>query len=119
MGSSLKAGLKHLSSKFEDIDAAIVMVCDQPHVSSRYIQSIISKYETTKRAIVASYYAGTSGVPVLFDKSLFSELLRLEDTEGAKKLLTQYPRHIELVDFPEGAIDLDTPKDYQSFLSNQ
>lgn len=119
MGSSLKCGLNHLTAKFEDVDAAIVMVCDQPYVSSKYIQSIITKYELTKRAIIASYYAGTSGVPVLFDKSLFPEIQNLSDEEGAKKLLKQYPRHIELVDFPEGSVDLDTPNDYQSYLSNQ
>src|SRR5688572_5518024 len=42
MGSSLKAGIHYLSDKFNDVDAAIVMVCDQPHVSSKYIQSIIT-----------------------------------------------------------------------------
>lgn len=117
MGSSLKAGIDHLSKGFKDVDAAIVMVCDQPYVSSQYIQSLIARYESSKRAIVASFYAGTAGVPVLFDKSLFKEILTLGDEEGAKKLLTRYPRHVEMVDFPEGAIDLDTPKDYQSFLS--
>jgi molybdenum cofactor cytidylyltransferase len=119
MGSSLKCGIDHLTTKFEDVDAAIVLVCDQPHVSSKYIQSIISRYEITKRSIVASFYAGTSGVPVLFDKSLFSELLNLNDEDGAKKLLKQYPRHIELVDFPEGSIDLDTPSDYEQFLKRK
>lgn len=119
MGSSLKCGIEHLVTKFEDIDAAIVMVCDQPHVSSTYIKSLITKYEDTNRAIIASYYSGASGVPVLFDKSLFKEILALSDEEGAKKLLKQYPRHVELIDFPEGAIDLDTPGDYQSFLSSQ
>jgi molybdenum cofactor cytidylyltransferase len=119
MGSSLKCGIDHLITKFEDVDAAIVLVCDQPHVSSKYIQSIIERYEITKRSIVASFYAGSSGVPVLFDKSLFPELLNLSDEEGAKKLLKQYPRHIELVDFPEGSIDLDTPSDYEQFLKRK
>jgi molybdenum cofactor cytidylyltransferase len=119
MGSSLKCGIDHLATKFEDVDAAIVLVCDQPHVSSQYIQSIIERYEFTKRSIVASYYIGTSGVPVLFDKSMFPEILNLQDDEGAKKLITQHPRLLELVDFPEGSIDLDTPSDYEKFLTRK
>ncbi|HOX81716.1 MAG TPA: nucleotidyltransferase family protein [Chryseolinea sp.] len=119
MGSSLKCGLNHLAKKFDYVDAAIVLVCDQPHVSSQYIQSIIERYEISRRSIVASYYAGASGVPVLFDKSMFPEILNLQDDEGAKKLITQHPRLLELVDFPEGSIDLDTPTDYEQFMKRK
>ena len=111
-----------LVNRINQIMKSYISTSSKPYAkldTAKYIQSIIERYEITKRSIVASFYAGTSGVPVLFDKSLFPELLNLLDEEGAKKLLKQYPRHIELVDFPEGSIDLDTPSDYEQFLKRK
>jgi molybdenum cofactor cytidylyltransferase len=67
----------------------------------------------TGKPIIASEYSGTLGVPALFNRTLFSELMALKSTEGAKKLIKKHIHEVFSVPFPEGAIDIDTPKDYE------
>jgi len=66
--------------------------------------------------IVASFYQGVAGVPVLFDRTLFSELLSMSDEAGAKKILQQHPELIQMVPFSGGEIDIDTEDDLRKFL---
>jgi molybdenum cofactor cytidylyltransferase len=54
-------------------------------------------------------------VPVLFDKKKFEELLDLGDEEGAKKVIQKNVVNVSALDFPEGAVDLDTMDDYFQF----
>ena len=117
MGTSLKAGLNHALKIVPGLEAVMIVVCDQPLVTSQHLKMLIQKYRTAKKSIVASAYAGTLGVPALFGQSLFQKLLALEDGQGAKKILLDHAESVVSVDFPDGAIDLDTPEDFEAFLS--
>jgi molybdenum cofactor cytidylyltransferase len=117
MGSSLKAGLKHVLATNPETDAVIVMVCDQPLLTSNHLNSLIQKYRKTNALLVASAYSNTNGVPALFHHQLFDEILNLSDEHGAKKIIQKH--QAEVVDFPDGAIDLDTPDDYKTFLEQR
>lgn len=116
MGSSIKTGLNYLLQSGSELDAVIILVCDQPSLSSEHLQRLTDTFTGTQKPIVASAYANSSGVPVLFGRSFFSNLLLLPDDQGAKKLVQQFPERVELVDFPEGADDLDTEEDLQKYL---
>ena len=61
--------------------------------------------------VVAAAYAGTQGVPALFGRELFPQLLALRGAAGARELLQQYA-HLPTVDFPGGATDVDTEAQY-------
>jgi molybdenum cofactor cytidylyltransferase len=39
--------------------------------------------------------------------------MQLNQLEGAKTLIQRYLHAVVTVDFPEGAIDIDTPQEYQ------
>jgi molybdenum cofactor cytidylyltransferase len=116
MGGSLKTGLQHLLSLSPAIDAVLILVCDQPAVTTVYLESLIKHYKVNDKAIVASLYSGAPGVPALFDKTIFPELLTMEDSQGAKKIIQKKIARTELIPFPDGSIDLDTPEDYQNFI---
>ena len=116
MGSSIKTGLNYLLQSGSELEAVIILVCDQPSLSSEHLQRLTDTFTGTQKPIVASAYANSSGVPVLFGRSFFSNLLLLPDDQGAKKLVQQFPERVELVDFPEGADDLDTEEDLQKYL---
>jgi molybdenum cofactor cytidylyltransferase len=117
MGSSLKAGIAYIIDNSPKTKAAVVMVCDQPLLTTGHINSLIEKYRQTKTLLVASAYAGTTGVPALFDRSLFDEILNLGDEHGAKKIIEKQVH--ESVHFPEGSTDLDTQEEYKTFLRQQ
>ena len=115
MGSSLKFGVEFVKENFSDYDAAVIMVCDQPLLTASHLEKIISVQKETQLPIVASSYSGRNGVPVLFHRSMFDKLLMIKDQQGAKNIIEQNPTLVKSVDFPEGAIDLDTPEDYENF----
>jgi molybdenum cofactor cytidylyltransferase len=119
MGSSIKAGLNYVVRKYSDTEAVIIMVCDQPAISTKHLQNLIRKFVDTRSHIVASAYAGTAGVPALFSRSFFSNILMLKDEQGAKKVIEQFPERVQTVEFPQGSIDLDTGEDYQKYINKK
>lgn len=66
----------------------------------------------TQKPIVASAYSGTIGIPALFRRSQFAALLELKQDRGAKQLMQSCPDNVATVDFPAGAIDIDTRDDF-------
>ncbi len=116
MGNSLKAGLAYLVQQLPKVEAVVTMVCDQPRITSDQLKKLIAEYESSESTIVASFYQGVAGVPVLFHRTLFSELLSMPDEAGAKKILQQHPHLVKTVFFPGGEIDIDTEDDLRKFL---
>lgn len=115
MGNSLKFGVDFVMKSYSNYEATVVMVCDQPLVTSSHLEKIITEHKNTKSPIVASFYSERNGVPVLFHRSMYERLLTIKDQQGAKYIIEQNPTLVKSVDFPEGAIDLDTPEDYENF----
>lgn len=119
MGSSIKAGLNYVVRKYSETEAVIIMVCDQPAISSTHLRTLMSTFYRTNSPIVASIYSGTSGVPALFSRAFFSNILMLKDEQGAKKIIEQFPEQAQRVEFPQGSIDLDTRDDYEKYVKGK
>lgn len=115
MSASIRVGIEALVAVNQNLEAVVIALCDQPFVSSQTLGQIVEAYRFTGQPIIASEYSGTLGVPVLFSRTLFSELIALKSTEGAKQLIIKHIHEVFSVPFPEGAIDIDTPKDYEQF----
>jgi molybdenum cofactor cytidylyltransferase len=119
MASSVRLGISTLQQEFPDVDSATIMLCDQPFVTADLLQKLAITQEQSGKKITASYYKQTAGVPVVFDKTLFPKLLKLEGQEGAKKLLSIYSDDVATVPFAEGEMDIDTEEDYQRLLHHK
>ncbi len=111
MGSSIRCGLSALLEAAGDIAAVMILVCDQPHLDARVIRRLISAWQTSDQAMTASEYAGTMGPPCCFAKSKFLELMKIENADGAKKVLMADEANVERVSWPAGMVDIDTPED--------
>ncbi|HEY3430025.1 MAG TPA: nucleotidyltransferase family protein [Cyclobacteriaceae bacterium] len=111
MGSSLKVGIRYLLHHLPNIDSVIIMVCDQPLVTAEHLHTLIEKHARSGAPVVASGYASTYGVPVLFHKSIFESISQIKDGHGAKKVIEANLQVAEIVDFQEGSLDIDTPDD--------
>ena len=81
-----------------------------PLISSETYSRILEAHHRTGRPIVASSYAGTVGVPVLFARSLYPDLLQLEPTQGCKGVILIHREDAELIPCPEAECDVDTPR---------
>jgi CTP:molybdopterin cytidylyltransferase MocA len=119
MGSSINAGLKHLLLVYPDIHQCVICVCDQPFVDDTILQALNNEQLASGRGIIASSYAGTLGVPVLFTRPYFDALLHLQGQEGAKKLVDKYSSDVSSVPFEKGAIDIDTIDDYNQLKQQE
>ncbi len=113
MSSSIRRGILSIITDYKTIDTVIITVCDQPFLSAEIINNLVSTYYSTKKSIIACEYADTLGVPVLFSQIFFSELANLSEDVGAKKLIKNHYHEVLSIPFPLGAIDIDTPEDYQ------
>jgi molybdenum cofactor cytidylyltransferase len=116
IGSSIKSGLGAVVKSTPDIDGVLFVVCDQPHLSSAHLKSMVHTFQTTDSVVISSGYDDTEGVPALFEKNLFSEIFMLNDNEGAKKIIEKHYSKKVAVPFDKGSIDLDTPDDFRNYL---
>ena len=114
LASSIKAGIEALKIISPDIDAIILMVCDQPYADAEVLKSLLTKQVETGRALVGCMYENTKGIPALFHSSLFPELLSLDGDSGAKKLFEKYNKVASFISFKDGGIDIDTLEDYKN-----
>ncbi|BAY80554.1 4-diphosphocytidyl-2C-methyl-D-erythritol synthase [Calothrix parasitica NIES-267] len=117
MSSSIRAGINSINQSNLNLDAVIIALADQPLISEAVFNQLISKYQDTKNKIIASAYDDVVGVPALFDKSIFSELMDIEGDRGAKALMRKYQDEVLTIPVAEAAIDIDTQDDYQKLLN--
>lgn len=113
MGSSIKIGLTEMLRLAPHITSIILMLCDQPFVDSFLISQLMEKKEVNDCGIIACGYRDVLGAPALFDIKYFPELLSLEGTEGAKKIVEAHADDVFILPFPLGAIDIDTTADLE------
>jgi molybdenum cofactor cytidylyltransferase len=114
MASSVRCGLSTLLQIAPSSDATIIMVCDQPFVSSSLLNELIGTQKNTGKPIVTSQYEKAIGPPALFHKTVFPELLALKGDAGARKIIEQRSNDVAKVLFIKGNIDIDTEADYNS-----
>jgi molybdenum cofactor cytidylyltransferase len=117
MGSSVRAGIEGLISIDAGVTAAVLLLCDQPHVTSDFIARLLAAHHTTGRPIVASAYGESFGVPALFTRRLFTELTQLAGSSGAKEIIKRHALKTHFLPFREGAVDVDTPDDFARVIA--
>lgn len=117
MASSVRVGLSALLSDAPDLESVLMLLTDQPHVSPELLRHILAVFRESGKGIVGCEYAGQVGVPALFARKYFDELLTLTGDRGAKPLMMKYIANCATIPFADGAVDLDTPDDVARFLA--
>lgn len=107
MVSSFKRGLVELKG----CDAVFLALGDQPLVDREFLENAISAWERGAR-IVSPVYRGKKGHPVLFDRSLFDEILALEKSEFIRDVIRKHADGHKLIEAGDWALtDVDIPGD--------
>jgi len=117
MASSIRIAVNEII-KDTAVTSIIIMLCDQPFVTAALIDTMLQKQMETGKPIIACSYNNTIGVPTLFNRSLFAELLLLKGHDGAKKILQTHQHDVITVPFEPGSIDIDTKEDYRRLLKS-
>lgn len=111
MASSLREGVATLTQFSRRLEAAVVVLADQPALDAAVIRRLIAVHHNSGRDLVAARYAGRHGAPALFHRRLFPRLATLTGEAGARDLLNGGDPPVAAVDLPALAADLDTPED--------
>lgn len=98
----------------EDSAAAMVVLADMPFVTAEMLRAVAARYRETGAPLVLSRYGGeTIAPPMLYDRSLFGELLQM-DRRCGREVARRHRAEAQVVDWPAEALrDLDSPEDYE------
>ncbi|MEJ2247769.1 MAG: selenium cofactor biosynthesis protein YqeC [Acidobacteriota bacterium] len=112
--TSLRAGIDALP---ERPGAALFLLADQPLIDAGIIETILSAHRKTLAPICVPVFERQRGNPVLFDRSLFPELLNLKGDTGGRELIEKYQDALVTVPVGNAAVsDIDIPEDYQRLI---
>jgi len=111
INSSLKSGV--LAARGLKAKAALVMLADMPFVTAEMIAAMIARYRESRAPLVISDYEGVNAPPMLYDQSLFLELLAMEGEGCGRQVVKRHKGEAEVLPWPASALrDLDVPEDY-------
>ena len=115
MLSSIQWGFEVLP---EDTLAALVMLGDQPMVSSSVNDKVIDADERAEKSIVLPIYNKRRGHPLLIDMKYREEVKRLSPDIGLRVLVHNHAGDILEVEVDDPGIlkDIDTLEDYNRIL---
>jgi len=116
MGTSIAAFIRFFRANQLDFDGILIRLIDQPLLDVEYYNLLINKYIDTKHIIASSYESGY-GVPVVFDKNYFDELLVLKSDKGAKGIIKKHKKALIVIDSEGGTIDLDDEQTYLKYYN--
>jgi molybdenum cofactor cytidylyltransferase len=108
--TSLAAGLHAVS---EHSEATVVLLADQPGVTSEDVTALVDGFRRSRRQIVRLRYVDGPG-PALLSREIYAEAGHLSGDVGARVLIASHPEwvHEVSIDRPAPA-DVDSPADLE------
>ncbi|WP_370741221.1 nucleotidyltransferase family protein [Thalassovita mangrovi] len=117
MGVSIRTGITALP---DDIDAAMILPADMPELTAEDLKTVLDQYQPGAIAR-GTGAAGKPGHPVIFPRSCFGMLARLDGDQGARGFLAAHPEKLQLIPLParHALTDLDTPEAWAAWRAQQ
>jgi molybdenum cofactor cytidylyltransferase len=116
IASSIHAGLRAIELLAPKSSGALILPCDQLRLSADQLRALLSAFATqSEPSIAASTYADVLGIPAVFPRATFPDLLALHGDRGARALLLNPPCPLIAIPFDGGEIDIDEPADLDQF----
>jgi CTP:molybdopterin cytidylyltransferase MocA len=114
IATSIHAGLAAVEWLAAEASGALILPCDQVRLSADHLRALLEAFAGNGgTSIVASTYAGVLGIPAVFPRAAFGELMALEGDKGARALLLRPPCPVVEVEFAGGEVDIDEPADLE------
>ena len=111
MSTSIQAGLRAINS-----DAAMIVLADQPFVTSRTLDALLDEYRRTRASVLIPTYNGFRGNPVIVGKSLFPEMMEIRGDTGCRAIFGDHAVTKLAVDDRGVITDIDTMEDYNTHV---
>jgi CTP:molybdopterin cytidylyltransferase MocA len=108
IGSSIRAGVARLPAACAGV---MLLLADQACVTAEDLRRLAGAWRRQTDYVAAAVYGSTVGVPAIFPRSAFSDLLKLRGDQGARALIQRNPDRVVRVPMESAGIDIDTPED--------
>ena len=106
--TSLAAAIHALDDESE---AAVILMADQPGVTSDVIRALLERFRATRRQVVRAMYDDGPG-PSLLSREIYAEAGHLHGDVGARVLIASHPEWVEEVELSGPApVDIDLRTD--------
>ena len=124
LSSSIRCALSRIdSSQRLRYDAVLFTVADLVFLHSSHFLKLLQVYISSDAPLVCTAFASSEspdtlvyGVPALFRRSLFEELMQLEGDVGAKKMILKNQNLLKSIKADTAGFDVDNESDYLRLL---
>lgn len=120
IASSIRMGIRQSISDNPSLEHMLFLLTDQPFVSDQLLHKLLKMHFEGNKLITGSKYNNIIGVPAIFDRPVFPQLMELRGDMGARYIINKYPDDdVAAVDFDLGYFDIDTKEDYRKLLQHK
>ena len=114
--SSVQKGIEAIGNSGT---AVMVWPVDQPLVETETARKILGAYQDHKQVLTIPVYLGQKGHPVIYDRQAMEAALALQPDQTGKDLQRIFSSDTTFVevDDPGIVIDIDTPEDYEKYVT--
>jgi molybdenum cofactor cytidylyltransferase len=112
MVKSLQTGISAMSP---GVDAALVVLGDQPQIQVELVKKIISIHKIQREKIVLPSFANRRGHPWILPRNYWLEINQMQPHRTMRDFLNTHDREIIYVDAGDDSVlrDIDTPDEYE------
>jgi len=111
ISASIAVGIKGILQT-QQPSGILIMLSDQPFISSAYLNEMIDTFTKNNLRIVSTDYGDKMGVPAIFGVECFQELLQLKGDMGAARLISESINKSTALNAGKAIQDIDTMEDY-------
>lgn len=111
--TSVVAGIESLPPR---CGATIFLLADQPQIPATLLRSLVERHTQTLAPLVAPLVDGRRANPVLFDRTTFDDLQKLEGDSGGRPLFARHQAEWLPWHDPNILLDVDTEDDYRRLI---
>lgn len=116
MSTSVQEGVR-VFKKDSSLDGIMIIPGDMPLIKTETINRMVSCFKEEDAPIIIPVYQGNRGHPVLFAKSLFSQLLEVKGDVGARDVVKRNFAQCNFLEVDDQGIliDIDCEEEYHKW----
>jgi molybdenum cofactor cytidylyltransferase len=108
LASSIRAAVRSAPPR---CDGLLLTLCDQVAVTSDDLRRLFLAWRRHPILVVAALHGGAPGLPAIFPRWAFSDLLELRGDRDPRLLVRRSADRLVRVPMSNAGVDLDTPED--------
>jgi len=111
---SVAGAIKVALTSTPHLDAALVLRASQGSATAADFSRLFARFRASHAAIVAACDGRTVGLPAVFGRSVFGDLLALAPESDVKSLIAAHSREVLTVPMPQAGSQIESAEEYET-----